>query len=373
MYNNIPVGYIALFVVIFVFIIFMILGDYVKVVLEGENEYAYLADEYNKYDDDSENSNSESEHSEYCDDTKHMSKKLADRMKYYEKTSRHISCIKPYTPYIIRLDGRAFSKYTKKIKSYAMDKYKLLYSPEFKKAMLLTANDLLHEFRPATAYTHSDEISLIFDSQKKLANNEYNEHIFGGRIDKILSLTASFASVCFDKHINQLFKQTKTEYTDEKKYIYDNLLNTSTCIKTPTFDSRILVFFEDKKYEIVNHMIWRSKIDCERNFIALYCEKYIGKKNMTNMKKNQRIDKLKTMGIDLTGNSDYPVDFALKHGVFMKLSNDDNPFKTYFYVFKNFQYSDNMLNFLTYKFGKEQEQFDNLLVYDGKNYDKLFQ
>lgn len=76
-----------------------------------------------------------------------------------------------------------------------------------------------------------------YEKGDKIIKNKY--HLFKGRIQKLCSVVASYCSVSFYKNFNGLFDENKI----------------------PHFDCRVLVFNEDKKYEIVNHMIWRKK-DC---------------------------------------------------------------------------------------------------------------
>jgi hypothetical protein len=241
--------------------------------------------------------------------------------------------------------------------------------------MLLTANDLLHEFKPATVYTHSDEITLIFGTQSIKQNGEYTEHIFGGRVDKLLSLVSSFASVAFYKHLNIINAMEVKNDKDIGEYITADLTKSiNTCSNTPTFDARLIVFPEGKEYEIVNHMLWRSRGDCTRNFIQLYAEKYIGKKNIHKKNTTDRLALLTERGVDLSGNSEYKVDFAMKHGIFLKTDNDDM-IKTVFFVFKNLKYSEEMYEFLTEKFNVAEfnsELDSNVLIYSSYNYKSLF-
>jgi tRNA(His) 5'-end guanylyltransferase len=61
--------------------------------------------------------------------------------------------------------------------------------------MLATTKDLISEFMPSTAYTCSDEITLVFPSSQ-----------FGivsaGRISKIVSLSASLCAARFNHHLS---------------------------------------------------------------------------------------------------------------------------------------------------------------------------
>lgn len=244
--------------------------------------------------------------------------RLDYRMKYYEKKSMELQKIDPQYPFIVRIDGRAFSKFTKQL-----EKNDLPYSINFKNAMLKTSTDLLHEFNVATVYTHSDEITLVFPAQKLLKDCKYSEHLFGGRVSKILSVVPSYASACFYKHISSSIKESNN---------------------IPHFDARLIVFPIKNTYEIVNHMIWRSKVDCTRNFVSMYAQKYIGNKNIENMNTFERIKILKNeYGIDL----DNDVDYGMKHGVFMKKNFDktNNINNTMYYIFRNIKFSNDMLTF----------------------------
>ena len=104
---------------------------------------------------------------------------ISTRMKHYETESLSIIKIPPYMPFIVRLDGKGFSKLTKGMRK----PFDLLFT----KSMLLTTSDLLTEFTAATGYTHSDEISLIFRTSCEKSEFDKNEqqkftHIFDGRI-----------------------------------------------------------------------------------------------------------------------------------------------------------------------------------------------
>jgi len=168
-------------------------------------------------------------------------------MKEYEKQQLHY--IPSSEPFIVRLDGNSFSKFTKQMKKP--------FDDNFLKAMCLTASDLLLKFQPSTAYTHSDEITLIFPpalTKEDIAEGNITKtHLFNGKHSKIISLTSAYCSVRFNYHLTILMNKHKSEYP--QKYI--DLINEQSQI----FDARILTF-NDKPYEMVNHQIWRSVYDC---------------------------------------------------------------------------------------------------------------
>ena len=204
---------------------------------------------------------------------------LSDRMKAYEKDKD--SKILPYLPFIVRLDGNNFSKFTKG--------FNKPFDENFVNAMINTMNDLVEKFSAKTGYTHSDEITLIFSSactkDDFLAGKKESIHVFNGRIQKLCSLFASFCSVRFNYHI------VKSVGLEEKKYKPSLVEKVKSY--TAHFDSRIIVFPEQKDYEIVNHMIWRSVHDCHRNAVATYAQHYFSSKELNGKEGPDMIKMLK--------------------------------------------------------------------------------
>ena len=100
---------------------------------------------------------------------------------------------------IVRLDGRAFHKLASDLKLVKP------YDRNFYQVMAVVCEDLFREFSPSFVYTFSDEISLLL-----------NNIPFDGRIEKINSVMAGFASSSFVIHYDVDFK------------------------KPPAFDSRII-------------------------------------------------------------------------------------------------------------------------------------
>mgnify|MGYP002789559015 CR=1 FL=1 len=96
---------------------------------------------------------------------------IAERMKMYEFNTKQISNIPPYLPFVIRLDGKSFSKYTSNLIK-PVDEL-------FRRSM----NDCLLEFQAKTGYTHSDEITLVFSpmcSKDEFLKNNKLSHIYRG-------------------------------------------------------------------------------------------------------------------------------------------------------------------------------------------------
>lgn len=170
---------------------------------------------------------------------------LSDRMKEYEraydiKMTRRI-------PIIIRLDGRAFHSWTKRIGCIKPfdDRLMNLMSETTKYLCKNISGCIL-------GYTQSDEISLL------VVNNQNNnsEAWFENRIQKMVSISSSLATYFFNT--NSPFERNIPAF----------------------FDSRVFIL---PKFEIKNYFLWRQR-DAEKNSISslaqsLYSHKELQNKN----------------------------------------------------------------------------------------------
>ena len=75
--------------------------------------------------------------------------------------------------------------------------------------MTIVAQELLQYFLPTTVYTCSDEITLVFPYDPSI-NENIPELPYGGKIQKICSLAAGYASSLFFKHMNEQKFDEKT-------------------------------------------------------------------------------------------------------------------------------------------------------------------
>jgi len=223
---------------------------------------------------------------------------LGERMKTYENyTEYNVSDIDSKTGFIVRVDGRCFSKLLNQLKKQEIEELKTPFISDFVKAMQLTTSDLLKEFNGSTGYTHSDEISLYFKPLNLLNDDEVDmkEHIFGGRVQKLISIISSYASTLLIKHLSDI---NKTKFES----ILDRI----------SFDGRAICF--PSNYEICNFFLWRSKQDCFRNFVSEICYMHFPKKSLDKLNVDERITKLRNeKHIDIT---DYNI--FLRRGTFVK-------------------------------------------------------
>lgn len=185
---------------------------------------------------------------------------LGDRMKSYEDVSE--SVLLPRTPYIIRVDGKAFHTYTKGCERP--------WDSQLEKVMDLTAKALCENIQGAQiAYVQSDEISVLVHDYKTF----YSQRFFGGRIQKIASVCASIAGATFTRHSWQIFD----DYNEADK---------SKLINPAYFDCRVFSLPED---DVCNYFLWRQQ-DCTRNSIQMLARSLYSSKELHKKKTKELMD-----------------------------------------------------------------------------------
>jgi tRNA(His) guanylyltransferase len=174
---------------------------------------------------------------------------FAKRMKQYETDSEVYLDKTKHT--VVRIDGHGFSKWTRGFEK-PFDEFIVTVMSE-------TAKALMNEFKAVSAYSQSDEITLIFVPDENM--------IYSGRVQKITSLMASFASMYFNK---LLFKEMIARIDD----VEFSLLLANKAGKA-FFDAR--VFQVDTEVEAFNAFLWRAK-DCERNSKNVFAQSILSHK-----------------------------------------------------------------------------------------------
>ncbi|WP_407453310.1 tRNA(His) guanylyltransferase Thg1 family protein [Methanobrevibacter sp.] len=144
---------------------------------------------------------------------------------------------------IVRLDGRSFHTLARDLN------LKKPYDENFYHVISKVCEDLFEEFSPIFVYAFSDEISLLLDNIP-----------FDGRVEKIDSVIASFASSSFVINYNTQFK------------------------KPPAFDSRIIPVSDE---DIVKYFKWRQD-ESWRNCINSHGISYL-KSRYSNSEANDKI------------------------------------------------------------------------------------
>ena len=148
---------------------------------------------------------------------------------------------------IIRLDGRSFHSLARDLN---LEKP---YDENFYAVISNVCEDLFEEFSALFAYAFSDEISLLLDNVP-----------FDGRVEKIDSVIASFASSSFVMHYSTEFK------------------------KPPSFDSRIIPISDE---DILRYFRWRQD-ESWRNCVNSHGISYL-KSKYSNSEANEIINGMK--------------------------------------------------------------------------------
>jgi tRNA(His) guanylyltransferase len=176
---------------------------------------------------------------------------LGKQIKTWEKEYESRVII-PIEPLIVRLDGRAFSKYTKK--------FEKPFSSVFSDLMISTTKFLCQAYKPDIAYVQSDEINLCFLPKFTVGF----QHIFGGRPVKISSVLAGQASSHFTRCIVEMGIDG-----------------------TPHFDGRTFTCIESNlgswRHETALYFLWRHK-DATRNGILQYAQSLFSQKQLQGVK-----------------------------------------------------------------------------------------
>jgi tRNA(His) 5'-end guanylyltransferase len=113
-----------------------------------------------------------------------------DRLKVFEKATEVV--LDPTLPMILRLDGRAFHSYTKQ--------FDRPFDERLHRLMARTMLALAEETNARYCYTQSDEITLVCLCEGKA------QPLFGGRVQKLTSLMASYAGAFFNREVAQQFR-----------------------------------------------------------------------------------------------------------------------------------------------------------------------
>ena len=186
---------------------------------------------------------------------------LEDRMKNYEQVSKER--LMRRCPVIIRIDGRAFHTFTRG--------FRRPFDEVLVKTMQDTTKFLCENIQNCVfGYTQSDEISLVLVDYQKLNTDAW----FDNEIQKICSITASMATMAF----NRIFAKNVKEYNMEWEcgltpqsveiqkahYDYIDVLNKAV-EKGAMFDARC---FNIPKEEVVNCIYWRQ-LDASRNSVQM--------------------------------------------------------------------------------------------------------
>ena len=181
---------------------------------------------------------------------------IGDRMKNnYENITRYY--LTRRMPVIIRVDGRSFHTFTKG--------FKKPFDDVLVKTMQDTMKYLCENVQGCVlGYTQSDEISLVLTDYAELTTDAW----FGNNLQKMCSVSASMATLAFNKAFNDNIVKYIDNNLDADCGVTKDLTEYTKILinarnKGAMFDSRV---FTIPKEEICNALIWRQQ-DATRNSI----------------------------------------------------------------------------------------------------------
>ena len=173
---------------------------------------------------------------------------LDKKLRIYE--TAHDYCVIPGIYIIARLDGRGFTRLTKKV-----CKFEIPFDQKFRDFLIETTKHLMNcGFKIIYGYTESDEISLLFDIA---------ENTFSRKLRKLNSVLAGEASAKFT-----------------------NLVGTIAC-----FDCRISQI--PTKQLLVDYFRWRSE-DAHRNALNSHCYWILRKDNYSKREATSKLKDIST-------------------------------------------------------------------------------
>lgn len=173
--------------------------------------------------------------------------------------------------------------------------FKKPYDGRISSAMVSLTEDLIKEFSAVTGYTCHNEITLVFS-----LNSVGSNYMHNGKLVKLASLLAGYASAQFNKHI---------------------IKECTSCKESEIFAPKVAYFSAKVNNvpdtaEALNNILWRSKVNCKRNSVSIMARHFLSKNVIQGMKTHEMINKMKEIGIDYEKCPGW-----FKHGVMVKKQN----------------------------------------------------
>lgn len=204
---------------------------------------------------------------------------LGDRMKAYEAMEDRR--LLPRVPILVRLDGRAFHSLTRK-----MDRP---FDLDFSRAMVDTMTGLVEEFEATVGYTQSDEITLAWHYLGR-GGRALPEPTppFGGRHQKLVSLTASAAGGFFERALGHKLGRAVPAMFDARAWVVPGLA------------------------EAANVFLWRQQ-DATRNSVQMLARAHFSHKQCFKKSTADLLKMLQEQGVH-----HHQVPAALRYGTFAR-------------------------------------------------------
>lgn len=184
---------------------------------------------------------------------------LGSRMKGYEAASRYTLIRR--SPVIIRVDGKAFHTFTRGMKKP--------FDPLLMDTMQRTMQYLCENVQNCVfGYTQSDEITLVLVDY----NDPNTSAWFDNTVQKMASVSASMATMAFNRFFRQAVEALKFDAEAEDAYVE----NMNRKVGSAMFDARA---FALPREEVTNCLIWRQ-LDATRNSIQAVGQAHFSHKQL---------------------------------------------------------------------------------------------
>lgn len=211
-----------------------------------------------------------------------MKDPIGDRMKsYYEDRTRYKLTRRTNT--IIRVDGKAFSNYTKGLKRP--------FDAGLIEDMNKTTEYLCQNIQGAKfGFCQSDEISILVTDYDDISTHAW----FDNNLQKMTSIAASLATAKFNE-LRNLRRLKNLAIVDEEtmrpSFNWTELENT----KLAMFDAR--VFQIPYEEEVINYFLWRQA-DATRNSISSVAQSLYSPKELHGKKTDEMQEMIFQKGIN---------------------------------------------------------------------------
>lgn len=211
---------------------------------------------------------------------------LGNRMKMYEHGytgeestwtigSAGNQIVSSYEPVFVRIDGKAFSTWTKQMNATKPFSKPLSYL--FQKATIKTCEEI---GQVIMAYSQSDEVTFLLNGWQ----NPQSQIYFGGKVQKIASVLASTFTAFFNVDGYIFMEETKSKVWPHEY----------TPWIPAFFDARVWNVPEN---EIENVFIWRQ-MDAKRNSIQTLAQSMFSHKQLHGINTQDMKKMLSEEGID---------------------------------------------------------------------------
>ncbi|KAH6576457.1 hypothetical protein BASA62_001378 [Batrachochytrium salamandrivorans] len=213
-----------------------------------------------------------------------------NRLKEMEKEND--MAVRPTEPYIIRIDGVAFHTFTKGVQ--------LPFDSRITRAMVETTKDLSEtakkksskrqRVRAINQTAAPSETNVSDGVADKLGHQVSNRvHAYNGRIQKLASVTASYASARFNYHLTTPATQWDTLATPQ---VRQRMIGHGAY-----FDSRVVIL-PDLMYSSES-IFWRSNFDGMRNAISHISQAHFSKSELHGKTIRDQSEMLAGIGVDV--------------------------------------------------------------------------